>query len=246
LWIAQIKYIVATSTLCPAMAVLGAKRPQDKGWTFIVASLWLVLILPALQTMVFGYGSELELHWAWRSFLLFLMIAGWSNYVLTRFWFAACLLAAAQSVLLGKHLPGIGIALGDRSVPIAMILLGATSLIVLLQTNRQSAKKSSANGVDRVWRDFRDAFGAVWGLRIMERVNALSAQQGWSRTLQWSGFEPTAELKNTHNAESADADHGNSDKPPSEQLERDQIEQCLHTLLRRFVYPDWIDRRLRD
>jgi hypothetical protein len=217
------------------MAVLGAKRPQDKGWTFIVASLWLVLILPAIQTIVFGYGSELELHWAWRYFLLFLVIAGWSNYVLTRFWFASCVLAAAQSIVLGQHMPGIGVDLGNRSVPIALTLLAATGASVLLQT-----RNLSANGIDHVWLDFRNAFGAVWGLRVMERVNALAAQQEWSRTLQWSGFEIRKEGASPSNARN-ELDAADIAKSATEE---EQIEQCLRTLLRRFVNAEWMDRRL--
>src|SRR5688572_13251151 len=45
-WLAHVRYLAAVATLCPSVAVLGAKRPQDRGWQFIVASLWLVAALP--------------------------------------------------------------------------------------------------------------------------------------------------------------------------------------------------------
>jgi hypothetical protein len=232
--------VAATSALCPGVAVLGAKRPQDKAWTFIVASLWLVLVLPALQAIVFAYGSELELHWAWRYFLLLVLIAGWSNYVLTRFWLAACLIAAAQTVLLGHHLPGIGVDFGGGSVPIALLILATASVLVWLQTRRQSI-----NGLDRVWRDFRDAFGVVWGLRIMERVNSLATQQKWTRSLQWSGFVTAPEIPESTTAGKERPAKGPAESLTEESLTEDkQIEQCLRTLLRRFVHPEWINRRL--
>src|SRR5262245_38410697 len=49
--IAAFRYVAAVGALCPLAAVLGAKRPQDKPWQFIVLSLWLVLSLPAAQTL---------------------------------------------------------------------------------------------------------------------------------------------------------------------------------------------------
>lgn len=235
-WSAQIRYMAATSALYPAIAVLGAKRPQDRGWTFIIGSLWIVLVLPAAQAVVFGYGSELDLHWAWRYFLLLLVVAGWSNYVLTRFWFASTLLALAQSVLLGSCLPGIGIDLGGNSVPVALTIVAATCLIIWFQI-----RVPISPGINAVWRDFRDAFGAVWGLRIMERINSLAAQENWKQSLMWSGFE----LRKP-----ADVPENSGDPPVVSPLnastEQIQIKQCLRTLLRRFVHTEWIDSRLNE
>ncbi|MGC4007234.1 MAG: hypothetical protein QM811_30535 [Pirellulales bacterium] len=39
-------YLAATSTLLPAMAILGAKRPQHVGWQWIVLALWATLVWP--------------------------------------------------------------------------------------------------------------------------------------------------------------------------------------------------------
>ena len=47
---ATVRYLAATTTLCPLIGLLGAKRPQDRGWQFIVATLWVVLALPACRT----------------------------------------------------------------------------------------------------------------------------------------------------------------------------------------------------
>ncbi len=43
---------------------------------------------------------------------------------------------------------------------------------------------------DRVWTDFRDLFGTVWSLRVMERVNETARLQQWNWELTWSGFTP--------------------------------------------------------
>ncbi|MFC1759467.1 hypothetical protein ACFL2H_11990 [Planctomycetota bacterium] len=219
-WASVLQYVAAASSLCPAISVFGAKRPQDSGWKFIVGSLWLVLILPAIQTMLFG-SSDLELHWAWRYFLLFLLIAGWSNYMLTRFWFAACLVAIAQIMMFGKHLPGIPFESDGRLVASGMVTVAVATFIVGWQ-----ARTAEPNGIGRVWRDFRNGFGAVWGLRVIERVNSSGEQQSWSRRLMWTGFVPIE----------------NSGEPNPD--EADQMEQSLRTHLRRFVDSDWIDARM--
>src|SRR5262245_21972391 len=41
-----LKFAAAALTLCPAVAVLGAKRPQDRAWHWIVLSLWVVVCVP--------------------------------------------------------------------------------------------------------------------------------------------------------------------------------------------------------
>jgi hypothetical protein len=44
-----LRFFAATLTFCPLMALMGAKRPQDRAWHFIVLSLWVVLALPAMH-----------------------------------------------------------------------------------------------------------------------------------------------------------------------------------------------------
>ena len=232
-WVDLLRYVAATTTLCPAVAILGAKRPQDSGWKFIVASLWLVLILPAIQTALFG-STELELHWAWRYFLLVLLIACWSNYVLTKFWFAASMFLASQVVLFGSSVPGVPFAVNDQSVAIA-ITVGASAGIVVLWQSR----KPAPNGIERVWRDFRDSFGTVWGLRIMELFNTAGSSQKWSQSLSWSGLVRSGQATSMReDAESADEDATLAN-------EAEQMEQTLRVLLRRFVDSEWIDKRLK-
>ncbi|MCA9217535.1 MAG: hypothetical protein KDB27_30915 [Planctomycetales bacterium] len=228
---AHARYAVAVSSLCPIIAVFGAKRPQDSGWKFIVGSLWFVLILPALQSSLFGFSGSLELHWAWRYFLLLLVVAGWSNYVLTRFWFASCGVVLVQLMLMAHYIPGVGMFLSESNandrqvVAVAMVVAAVTAVIVIWQS-----KRHESTGLDGLWKDFRDMFGTVWALRIMERANETSKLQGWSKTLMWSGFE------------SAEADAINQRPTESETL---KMEQTMRTLLRRFVSPEWIARRLR-
>ncbi len=59
-WAAPARYIAAMSTFSPIMALLGAKRPQDRGWQFIVATLWAILSLPACEWLLFGGVAEIH------------------------------------------------------------------------------------------------------------------------------------------------------------------------------------------
>ena len=220
------RYLAAISSLCPTMAILGAKRPQDRGWQFIVASLWIVLALPAAQDLAFSRGGTFELHPAWRWFLLILMGIGLSNQLPTRFWIAALLTSGAQLVLLGDQLPILHALKWQRSHVVALPMITAAIVLAWLQSHR----KRSGFGWDHVWLDFRDQFGAVWALRVVERVNHAARMHGWSTRLSWRGFL-------------ADDQHPDASIAPDVKL-GSEMELSVRTLLRRFVSPDWIEARL--
>lgn len=63
-------FAVAASTLCPTIAVLGAKRPQDRGWQWVVASLWLVVVWPAAQALANPAGPNFEIFAPWKIFIV--------------------------------------------------------------------------------------------------------------------------------------------------------------------------------
>jgi hypothetical protein len=81
--------------------------------------------------------------------------------------------------------------------------------------------------LDRLWLDFRDAYGAVWGLRIAERINSAARGNGWNLSLTWQGFVPTPDAA----------------EPTPEALAA--AGEMLETLVRRFVSGEWIALRLR-
>jgi len=85
--------------------------------------------------------------------------------------------------------------------------------------------RAATDPLSRVWLDFRDDFGAVWGLRVMERMNASSTMYDWPLVLSWSGLVPRDDLTDVFEA------------PPA-------LEDSLRTLLRRFVSREWIDERM--
>ena len=95
----------------------------------------------------------------------------------------------------------------------------------LLPANWHIARRTATNRLDRAWLDFRDAFEAVWGLRVCERINASATMYDWPVTLAWRGFRSRA------------------GGPASESIPQ-AVEESLRTLLRRFVDPPWLDARL--
>ena len=220
-WVASVRLATATSTFCPLVARLGAKRPQDRAWQLVVAALWPILSLPSLDWWLFG-GVQ-EIHPAQLAFYAILIGTGVINAIATRAWLASLLYAAGQLVLLSPYFPPTQGKLGETSAALAgLALIVAAQALTSVEF---PAARANATRLDRVWLDFRDAFGAVWALRVMERMNAQAVMYGWPVSLSWSGF--------------CDREKAS----PASDVPR-PIEDSLRTLLRRFVSADWIDQRI--
>jgi hypothetical protein len=220
-WVSPLRLAAAVSTFCPTMALLGAKRPQDRGWQFVVIALWGILTLPAVYWLLAG-GVQ-EIHPAQLGFLAILIGVGLVNGLATRFWFSSVLFCLGQLVMLAPFFP----ISADWFSASTAALVGLSAIVAAwsLVAARLPPAREADTALDRVWLDFRDAFGAVWGLRVMERMNAASRMYGWPVVLTWSGFR-------TRDG-SADVAH----LPPA-------VEESLRMLLRRFVSAEWIDRRM--
>lgn len=216
------EYAAASFTLCPLMAILGAKRPQNIGWQWIVLSLWGVLLLPVVEMLILWRGGELDEGPARRWFLVILLGVGCSNYLLTRFWFAAGMATAGQLLILSRYLPWT-LPDGEHYFAIGNGLIAGAIACAWWQTRRSAAKSNW----DAVWIDFRNAYGLVWSLRVLERVNTTNKLAGLSSELTWFGFSSPDAAEET--------------PTPQELASR---EKTMRTLLRRFVSRAWIDARL--
>ena len=210
-----LRFVAAAATFSPLMAVLGAKRPQHWGWQWVVASLWAVLVWPAGQAALAGTGMDLFV--AWKLFLLALVGMGLVNYLPTRYWSAAMLVAVGQLALLWEflwphqqqpidHLPLAGLA----------SFLAAT--VAAFLSHRWNAKNQESNTLESHttrWLSFRDAFGLLWGLRILGRVNETAELKKWPMRLHWNGFQLEANTS-----------------PSETQLQ--ELDDAFATLMRRF------------
>jgi len=212
-----LRYMAATTTFCPLMAILGAKRPQNVGWQFIVVTLWIVLILPVGEMMVFWRGGVLDVGPLRQWFFVVLLLVGLSNYSLTRFCVPVLLATTGQTLLLLPHLPIASLHWSPHFHTGVGWLAGSVLVAWLV------AKPRTTKNWDTVWSDFRDAFGLVWSLRVMERMNSTAKLSGWQSSLTWYGFSGL-DLDNTQ--------------------EQQQIERALRTVLRRFVSDSWIASRV--
>jgi hypothetical protein len=220
---AQLRLAAAATTFCPLVALLGAKRPQDRAWQLIVLSLWVILSLPAAEAWLMRPGEPPTVHPVWSWFLIVLVIVGLANYLPTRFWPAAILVAAGQIVLNWSYLPLPLPALPDTAPLWGLGLLVAAVVAAAAIGVRQ---RGECEPLDRLWLDFRDRYGAVWCLRVAERINASAEMYRWHVRLKWHGFTTV------------------EGAAPTPAAANPELEKTLRTLLRRFASAEWIDRRL--
>jgi hypothetical protein len=229
-WFEPARLAAACLTFCPSVAILGAKRPQDRAWQLIVLALWVVLALPAVEAWL--RGTMIEVHTVRGVFLAILVFVGWFNYLPTRFAASATAYAAAQLALFWPYLPLLPIVESRRLglVGLSLLLLSAI-LFGIRATATLTAKDGPLIELACVWRDFRDWFGAVWSLRVMERMNASSRMYDWPVVLAWDGFD----------WRSHDSKNGVHELTANH---REAIDLALRSLLRRFVSPAWIEARV--
>lgn len=223
-----VRLLVGTLTLCPGVCLLGAKRPQDQAWHFIVTSLWLVLALPALQSLVMGQGGELEQHSARAWFLFGLWAFTLLNSTFSRYAAAVLLAGLGQAMVLAPFLPWPLRGMSRWSDEFA---IACYALAILLGCLLYGLSRRETSGLNKLWRDFRNAFGVVWTLRLAERLNATAQANNWDVSASWSGF------------------HNRDGTAPTPELPPDQaraFRQTLSNLLRRFVNEDWIAHRVGE
>ncbi len=219
------RFVAAVLTFCPVVSLLGAKRPQDAAWNFVVLSLLVVAALPAAETLFMQRGQRLEVGAARGWFLWILVLLGPINFLPTKHGLSALLLMAAQVILLGEQLPLIRRSLlAEQSL--AALTLSTLAMVVAWWRSRSATVATT--GYDRLWIDFRNAFGLLWALRVQERVNAAATMYDWPIVLAWSGFRQL--------------DDGAPLTSLDEAVER-QLRQNLKGLLRRFVSAKWIGER---
>lgn len=189
----HLHYLAGISTLAPFVALLGAKRPQNRAWQWIVAALLLLLALQSLKAVVMDRGAPPALHLAWRWLLVVLLAAQFANYLPTRLTLAAGLAFAGQAFLLADQLPA-ATWLPEPRAPWGLGLLSSGVLVAAILWRGRSrpfvppASSDDATAMSRAWLAFRDAYGVLWALRIAERVNAECRQHGRPIRVRWRGF----------------------------------------------------------
>lgn len=184
------EFVLGCLVLGPVIAVMGSKRPQHLGWNFIVLSLWGVAALPALETYFINPDQRLFVG-PWRGMMLWVLIAlTLVNYLPTRFGWCALLLTIGEILLFAEYLPFLKAWQANwpmDSVAVGSLLVLLVPWLAMLQWLWSRANKPVA-GMNALWLRFRDAFGLLWGLRFVERVNEVADQTKMPLWLSWSGF----------------------------------------------------------
>jgi hypothetical protein len=246
--------LAVCSTFCPLMSLLGAKRPQHRAWQWIVLSFWIVAAFPALEGLVFQPGEPLVVPILWRWFYAVLLLLSAVNYLPTRFAPASLLATAGQTLLVWPYLPMVSAAAGHAMLGITLLCAAVclARVAAYFRFRKQQGWRGDAallTGWTRVWIDFRDAYGLMWGARVMERIESLLQSPNAAAWLQWDGFHfPSLERNQTGSEDSAPS--GNAAAITANQQEASSrnaiaaVEPGIRNLLRRFVSNDWIDQRL--
>jgi hypothetical protein len=240
--LAAIRLAVAAVAVCPTMALLGAKRPQHGVWQLIVATLAVVLALPAATATLIRPDGFPAPHPLERWFLPLLVLIGWMNFMGTRRTFAATAIAVGQLAILRPYLPGLVV---ETAVPQPAIdLAGAASvacgsLVALAQAvragsrtvswnvvpptdGRSGQKKGVSEEITRPFLALRETLGAAWALRMAERFDALAIQRRWPCRLSFHGLSVEA-------------------APGSDGWERDAI-RAAEAIFSRFASRNWLMR----
>jgi hypothetical protein len=221
-----LRFAAIAMSFCPAVALIGAKRPQHLAWNFVVVSLWAIVILPSAENLLLHPGRPVEVGDARGWFLWLLILLAPINYVPTRHWLAAILLAAGQVAALGPYLPLLR-NVSDQ-IPLSIGFPLAVSAMFAAYLRSLAAPARHTLPYDNLWLDFRNSFGLFWSLRVQERINAAARRYHWPFELAWSGFR------------------GKVDGAPLAAVDpaiEPALRRALKGLLRRFVSNRWIAQR---
>ncbi len=229
--LAAMRYLGAVMTLAPAVAVLGAKRPQHRAWQWIVLTLVVVLALPAGETLLFHPNAALLPHAAQSAFIFVLILIGFGNYAPTRNALPAIFAAIGQASLFAPFIPWLPANEAASHPCVGLTFLTVAVAIALIN----STAFRRADGWNGAWLDFRDAYGVVWSLRVAERFNRASITHGSSVQLTWRGIVVHSTGDDSHD--------DNSSYTTSVEFDR-ASQRRLRAMLLRFVSNEWIARRI--
>ena len=227
----EVNYCARVLVFCPVMSTLGARRPQNRAWEFITASLWIILALPALEVLFARQGELFDVRGLRSWFFVVLIFISVSNIALSRFWISGILFGVVQTLLLSEFLPTWIQFSMESSATVALVVAAiAIGLACFLPVTDRTGR----SGIDRIWLRYRDTFGGLWAVRTCESINAYARMQDWEIRLTWDAFV------------SVDgqpwADHELSSD--SELVEK--IHLLLKNQLRRFVDDAWIETCLKS
>ena len=215
LQLSALQFAMATLSLCPLMGVLGAKRPQDRGWQWVVLSLWIIVSGPAVQAVLLPRGIRVEVFLVWKLFLVGLISLGLLNYLPTRNALPSVLVALGQVILFDPYLADWKFLPNEWALTVGIACFTSGAVWAYIACGSKQSASDVLESLSHQWLSFRDSFGAFWAIRILGRINQTLELQASPIRLTWSGF-----VKN--------------EGDPSEAQLVD-LKKQMETLLRRFI-----------
>ncbi len=174
------RYCALCLTGCAGVAVLGARRPHAFAWNFVVLGLFAVMVWPLIESLAIGTPATDPL----RIFFMAATIAvGILNYLPTRL--------APAALLLGITCTGqMGLMFAPAWWPgeaASLTVAGFLTAIPWIAWACLRKHEPQVGPTDRLWLDFRDAWGLLWSQRVREQFNRAAENAGYAVTLTWNG-----------------------------------------------------------
>ncbi len=188
----RITYLSVLALLAALGSVLNARMPGGKAWAILMSLLVVVFLIPWLedQTRLRRAAALLPLHLdaPWSIFYGLAVVVALTNYLPTRFGF--------PSVILGVLFVLEYLAIAPDPWPasrraVIWLWIGWTMALALAIARSSATRAPEArSNCERLWFWFRDNWGVVWALRVLERFNRAAEVSHWPVRLTWFGIVP--------------------------------------------------------
>jgi len=232
-WREVLWYLAAVLALVPPIAVLGARRPTARVWTwFVLVPLVLVFAWPLAPVLRReGNPVAFSLEEPVLAGYLLVLVMGAGNYLGLRFSVAALLWMIGLALVVVPLCPPAAKWVPEATTgrfwgTLCIAAAGWSADRLVARARRRTATGPALNCV---WAGFCDLFGIVWARRLQDRFNEEARRKGLRLRLGMHGLEAAA------------------GQPPPVEFDAPSLaaaEESLRWLLQKFVDPAWIDRRL--
>jgi hypothetical protein len=186
----RITYVFVLALLAALGSVLNARTPGGKTWAGLMMVLVIVFLIPWLedQTRLRRATALHPLHLdaPWSIFYGLLVVVAVTNYLPTRYALAAAALAALF-ILEYLAISPLGWPSARRAV-VWSWLGWILALAIWLATWNARRVPEARSSCERLWFWFRDNWGVVWALRVLERFNHAALVSKWPVRLTWFGL----------------------------------------------------------
>ena len=177
---AKPRYLALCLTGCAGVAVLGARRPLVAAWNFVVLALLAVMLVPLVEGML-GFYAMTPLR---TLFLALTLAVGVVNYLPTRLWACGLLLAGGCAWEMVVLATPTGQGPPEWCEP-GWLCVAAAPWAAYLNWRCAVPPRTA---FDRLWWEFRNRYGLVWGQRVREQFNRAAIHAGWPVQLHWLGL----------------------------------------------------------